>query len=156
MRQEHILSGGRWKVQLIEEERPLPILFRQRAEAARAPSSETGLRSLLQALELLARRGTGGTAWAAPFRESPIAFLLDTMSDGVFLWSPSGELLFQNRAASELGLTRSFEAVLKEAPIERFASRGKQFECRGLHCGARGAEYFFEIIREILPPQPET
>jgi PAS domain-containing protein len=58
---------------------------------------------LLGAARLLNRRGAGSLAWAAPFRDDPIAFLLDSMSDGMIIWAVGGELLYQNRAAAELG-----------------------------------------------------
>jgi hypothetical protein len=155
MREEHFIAAGRWRIRF-EEERPLPILFRRREEPPRVPPSDRGLRTLLHALELLARRGTGGRAWAAPFREDPIAFLLDTMSDAVTLRGSGGEILHENRAAAELGLTRSVAPTLVDAPMEQFVTGGKRFELRSMRCGEPGAEYFIEIIREVPPLQLRT
>jgi hypothetical protein len=153
MREGHHLTAGRSKLQFIEQKRPLLILFRQREEASRAPSIESSVRSLVHALELLARRGTGGAAWAVPFGEDPIAFVLDTMTDGVTLWSLAGELLYKKRAATELGATAGAHAESVEAPMELFASGGKHFARRSSRCVFQGAVYFVGSIR-VVPRAP--
>lgn len=109
-----------------------------------AVARERSLKSMLQAFALLARRGPGGTGWAAPFREDPLAFLLDTVGDAVNLYSTTGELLYQNRAASDLGL-----AWGEDAPQQQFQVGTRLFECRCLRCGSVGSEYVLEIIREL-------
>ena len=109
-------------------------------------SSDQAVGELLGAARLLNRRGPGGLAWAAPFRDDPIAFLLDSMSDAMNIWAVGGELLYQNRAAAELGVG-SRNAV----PLEAFSSSGRHFERRSLRCRALGIDYILEIIREVPP-----
>src|ERR671921_287894 len=67
-------------------------------------SGEIGSAALVAAFTLLARRGTGLTAWTAFFRHDPIAFLLDTTTDAINLWGSGGELLYRNRAGERLKL----------------------------------------------------
>jgi hypothetical protein len=105
---------------------------------------ERSLKNVLQAFELLARRGPGGAGWAAPFREDPLAFLLDTVSDAINLYSTTGELLYQNRAAGALGLVWG-----EDAPQQQLQVGARLFECRCLRCGFAGSEYLLEIIREL-------
>jgi hypothetical protein len=100
--------------------------------------------ALLRAFDLLSHRGDGTTAWAASYRHDPIAFILDAMGDAINIWDTAGELLYQNRAAAELGIGRSDETAL-----EVFASSGRRFERRGLRCGLRAASYVLEVIREL-------
>jgi hypothetical protein len=112
---------------------------------------------LLGAARLLNRRGAGSLAWAAPFREDPIAFLLDSMSDGMIIWAIGGELLYQNRAAAELGAgSRSVlpNVLPNPVPLEAFSSSGRHFERRSLRCRAPGVDYILEIIREVSPGSP--
>jgi hypothetical protein len=103
------------------------------------------MNELLGAARLLNRRGPGRLAWAAPFRDDPIAFLLDSMSDAMNIWAVGGELLYQNRAAAELGVAGSRNAV----PFEAFSASGRHFERRSLRCRALGVDYILEIIREV-------
>jgi hypothetical protein len=113
-------------------------------------TNDNALRQLLQAFALLNLRGTGVLAWAAPFRDNPIAFLLDSMSDALSIWSSSGELLFQNRYAARLA--ERYGAKVRdsrEAPLERFTSRGQSFERRSLRCTGDGIEYVIEIIHPL-------
>jgi hypothetical protein len=115
-------------------------------------TNDNALRQLLQAFALLNLRGTGVLAWAAPFRDNPIAFLLDSMSDALSIWSSSGELLFQNRYAARLA--ERYGAKVRdsrEAPLERFTSRGQSFERRSLRCTGGGIEYVLEIIHPLTP-----
>ena len=58
--------------------------------------------ALLDAFASLHRRGTGPEAWASPLTTNPLAFLLDTMSDAVFVRGADGSVVFRNRAADRL------------------------------------------------------
>jgi hypothetical protein len=100
---------------------------------------------LLMAFDLLAQRGTGSQAWAAPFRHDPIAFLLDTVSDAANLWrADDGQLLYQNRAAAALAMGRCDDAV-----VEEFSDAQRRFERRCLRFTAGDSDYILEVIREI-------
>jgi len=109
-------------------------------------SGERRLAELLEVFELLSRRGIGLRAWAAPFRDDPLAFLLDTMSDGTRIWNARGELIYQNRAAAELRV-----GGREEVPIELILVNGQRFERRCLRCRLRGTDYVLEIVREVRP-----
>jgi hypothetical protein len=115
---------------------------------ADAFSNERAMSSLLHALGLLRRRGTGGLAWSTPFHDDPIAFMLDSINDGLNVWSSDGDLVFQNRTATGLGIGRC-----SEADYEQFSSGGRHFERRCLRCRARGQSFVLEIIHE-LPALP--
>lgn len=119
------------------EQGPRPIV-------SRLPVGEHASFALLRAFHLLSHRGHGMAPWAASYRHDPIAFLLDTMGDAINIWDAAGELLYQNRAAAELGVGRSDETAL-----EAFASRGRRFERRCLPCRLCGASYLLEVIREV-------
>jgi hypothetical protein len=99
---------------------------------------------LLRAFGLLARRGAGEEAWASPFRDHPIAFLLDTVSDAASIWTVSGELLYQNRMARELGIGRGTDAAMEE-----LSAGGRRFERRTIRSSSNGVEYVIEILREV-------
>jgi hypothetical protein len=127
-------------------------------ESSPRRTSDSALGQLLRALELLNRRGTGVQAWAAPFRDNPLAFLLDSIGDALRLWSSSGELLFQNRHAArlaerqgghELQLHGAKVRHSREAPLERFTSRGQRFERRSLRCAGDGIECVIEIVHPL-------
>lgn len=118
---------------------------------ARLPS-DNPLAQLLRAFALLNQQGTGVLAWAAPFRDNPIAFLLDSMGDALSVWSSSGSLLFQNRYAARLAEQHGGKARhRREAPLERFTSRGQRFERRSLRCTGNGIEYVIEIVHPLTP-----
>jgi hypothetical protein len=118
---------------------------------ARLPN-DNALGQLLRAFALLNQQGIGVLAWAAPFRDNPIAFLLDSMSDALSVWSSSGELLFQNRYAAYLAERHGGKVRHRlEAPLERFTSRGQRFERRALRCTGDGLEYVIEIIHPLTP-----
>ena len=124
----------------------LPVLWRrpkprQTLKATPAPQPDR----LVYAFDLLSRRGTGQAAWAAPFHHDPIAFLLDAMGDAASLWAPSGTLLYQNRAAVDLGLER-----FDEAAVTIISAHGQTFERRCLRYQASGTEFLLEIIHEVL------
>jgi hypothetical protein len=107
-------------------------------------ASEQAFSDLLNAFELLNRRGTGAAAWAAPFLDDPVAFLLDTMSDAMNVWNADGQLLYQNRAAVGLGL-----GCAEAAPLEEFYWQGRRFERRCLCYRLQGVEYVLEILHEV-------
>jgi len=114
------------------------------ATQTNAVRAERATADLLDAFQLLTRRGAGLLAWAAPFRDHPIAFLLDSMTDAANLWGGEGELLYQNRAAAALGIGRA-----DETSSESFSNEGRRFERRCLRCRADHIEYVLEIIHEL-------
>jgi hypothetical protein len=116
------------------------------SEAIRRPLVDRSLNQLLRAFDLLKRQGTGAFAWAAPFRDDPIAFVLDSMSDAVRIWSASGDLIFQNRMAARLDI-RPGDGY----PLERVTCRGRYFERRSLRCTGGGVDYLIEIAHEVTP-----
>jgi hypothetical protein len=99
---------------------------------------------LLSAFELLTHRGNGSAAWASPFRDNALAFLLDSMSDATNLWGSEGELLYRNRAAEQLGIGRCDDTAVEEVTI-----CGRRFERRTARCRCGGKEYLFEILRDL-------
>lgn len=139
------MDTGRWRIELVEEHYNLPARWHRdrRATAPSLPSGEYASAALLGAFHLLARRGPGSSGWATSFRHDPIAFVLDTTDDAINLWGSTGDLLYQNRAAADLGIGRS-----DEAPLESFAAGGKRFERRCLRCHLGGADYILEVIHE--------
>ena len=116
------------------------------SEPPRRPSIDGSLSQLLHAFELLNRQGTGAFAWAAPFRDDPIAFVLDSMSDAVRIWSSSGELIFQNRMATRLDVQAG-----DGYPLERLICRGQRVEKRSLRCTGAGVDYLIEIAHAVTP-----
>jgi hypothetical protein len=98
--------------------------------------------SLLAAARRLAFRGTGPSAWAAPLSEDPIAFLLDSTSDAVVIWSSTGRLVYANRAAAPLNLRAP------AAPgVSTIVLGERQLERRSLHFPFYSRSYVVEVIR---------
>jgi PAS domain-containing protein len=136
----------RWRFDLVEETESLPVPWRPpepREPPAHSPGAE-GAAALLAAVELLRRRGSGSFAWAASFRDDPIAFLLDAVSDAISIWDPGGTLLYRNGAATALGLEAS-----EESPLEIFDREGRRFERRCVRYRFGETERILEIVREI-------
>ncbi len=124
----------------------MPVLFRQRVEGPSLMHGERATTALLSAFELLTHRGNGSAAWASPFRDNALAFLLDSISDATNLWGPEGELLYRNRAGEQLGIGRCDDTAVEELTI-----RGRRFERRAARCRCRGKEYVLEILRDLEP-----
>jgi len=124
------------------------VLFRQRFEGPSLMRGEQAVSALLSAFELLTHRGNGSEAWASPFRDNALAFLLDSMSDATNLWGSEGALLYRNRAAEELGIGRYDDTAVEELTI-----RGRRFERRTARCRCEGKEYLFEILRDLELPR---
>jgi hypothetical protein len=122
------------------------VLFRQRVEEPSLMHGEQAISALLAAFELLSHRGSGSTAWACPFRDNALAFLLDSMSDAANLWGPSGDLLYRNRASERLAIGH-FDC----AAIGELTFRGRHFERRSTRCMHRGEEYVIEVFAERGP-----
>jgi hypothetical protein len=114
------------------------------ANSLAQPVQRATFLDLIRALELLNRRGPGVLGWAAPFRDDPLAFVLDSMSDALNLWKPGGELLFSNAAALSLGLEWR-----DDLPFEQFSAKGRRFERRCIRYAADGGEYVLEIVRQV-------
>jgi PAS domain-containing protein len=115
----------------------------------RPEPSPLGIVSLLSALSRLARRGSGPAAWASPFGDDPIAFLLDSTGDGILVWSASGHLLYANRAAEALHLEKP--AV---GGITRIRIGDRELERRSLRFDFPTASYAVEIVRTVLAVVP--
>jgi hypothetical protein len=119
------------------------VLFRQRVAGPSLTHGEQALSALLDAFELLNHRGDGREAWASPFRDNALAFLLDTMGDATNLWDPDGRLLYRNRAAQELGLGQADDTGAEELFVA-----GRRFQRRTAQCSCRGRLYMLEVLRE--------
>jgi len=144
----------RWPLEIVEHTEMLPVAWtrlRNGRAAVAPPSAVQSAADLLAAFDLLAHRGSGVCAWAAPFRHDPIAFLLDTVSDAANLWDEKGALLYRNRAAADMGMGRC-----DETPVEEFTHDGRRYERRCLRCHSYGAEYVLEIIHEVHEAPAKT
>ncbi|MDX2170632.1 MAG: hypothetical protein SF182_26400 [Deltaproteobacteria bacterium] len=140
------MAGRRWQFRLTEEPEYLPVPWR-RPEQRAASSLVSGAHAagaLLAAFRLLAQRGAGAGAWAAPFRHDPIAFMLDTTGDAINLWSAEGALLYRNAAAAELCVGHSGFATW-----ESFVTDGRRFERRCLRYHLGADDYLLEVIHEL-------
>lgn len=128
------------------------VMFRQRFEGPSSMHGEQAVSALLGAFELLTHRGNGSAAWASPFRDNALAFLLDSMSDAGNLWDWEGELLYRNRAAEQLGIGRCDDTAAEELTIH-----GRRFERRAARCRCGDTEYVLEILRDLelrrFPPE---
>lgn len=127
------------------------VLFRQRFEGPSLTQGEQAVSALLSAFELLTHRGNGSAAWASPFRDNALAFLLDSMGDAANLWGSEGELLYCNRAAKQLGIGRCDDTAVEELSIY-----GRPFERRTARCRCGDKEYLFEILRALELPRFPT
>lgn len=98
-------SDKRYRFVLIEEsDQRLPVRYR-RARSYRAPPlipRPDPMQALLEAFELLDRRGEGSEAWAPVLADNPLSFLLDALEDAVLVREVEGRLLYRNRAARRL------------------------------------------------------
>lgn len=119
------------------------VLFRQRVTGPTLTHGEQALSALLDAFELLNLRGDGREAWASPFRDNALAFLLDAMGDAANLWGPDGLLLYRNRAAQELGL-----GLADDTAAQELVMAGRRFQRRTAQCRCRGQSYMLEVLRE--------
>lgn len=124
------------------------VLFRQRFEGPSMIHGEQAVSALLGAFELLTHRGHGSAAWASPFRDNALAFLLDSTSDAINLWSADGELVYHNRTAEQLGIGRCDDTAVEQLTID-----GRAFERRTARCRCGGKEYVCEIVRELELPR---
>ncbi len=140
------MAEKRWRIEFVELEERLPVPWRpvKEAEKTGAFSGEPAVSALMGAFDLLARRGSGKNPWAASYRHNPVAFLLDAVSDADTLWRGSGELVYRNRAAEELGVSRGDEVT-----YEIFKSGGRRFERRCVRFRYGEAEFTLEIVRRV-------
>jgi hypothetical protein len=143
------MGTGRWRIELVEESDFLPVLWEEPSSPSQEkslPSPERlAIGSLLLAFELLSRRGMGPSSWITSFRDHPIAFLLDSISDGVNLWGPNGRLIYQNPAGEHLGMRKS-----EERTLEVFTAGGHQFERRCLRIRQNSDDYVLEVIHRVV------
>ena len=139
------MGTGRWRLKSSNKLDQLPMVWhppvRLNQSQGMEPPNEMAKIMLVSALKLLANRGEGPFAWAAPFYQDPIAFLLDTSSDAINLWGSSGELLYCNRSAERLG-TRRCEGRAWEV----FIFEGRRYERRCCPIRYGNAEYLLEVI----------
>jgi PAS domain-containing protein len=133
----HRMSGSRLTTALVRWQ---PAF--ESADDADSEPPPVGMLSLLSALRRLAYRGSGPAAWAAPLADDPIAFLLDSTSDAILVWSPSGRLLYANRAAEALNLRAPAAAA-----ITSFRVGDRVLERRSLHFTLAATTYAVEIVR---------
>jgi hypothetical protein len=141
------MATGRWHLELAEEnETPPLVLWRSRPEPPQqeAVPEAPNLLPLLSALRHLAFRAGEPGAWGAPLARDPIAFLLDSITEAVNVRSASGELVYSNRSAADLGPLGPADPGVTEL------ARGEQrFERRAVAFEAFGTTYVVEIVREI-------
>ena len=143
------MGTGRWPIELVEESEFLPVMWEEQPSFSQdksLPSPERlAIGSLLLAFELLSRRGPEPGSWVTSFRDHPIAFLLDSISDGVNLWGPGGRLVYQNPAGEHLGMGKS-----EESALEVFTADGYRFERRCLRIRQNSDNYVLEIIHRVI------
>lgn len=132
---------------LLDDLQNLTVLWRP-VEPEQPPrllsAGERASTALIAACDLLSRRGPAPSPWITPFRQDPIAFLLDTTSNPVNLWGPLGTLVYRNRAAEHADL-----GCRNDVAREDFVAGGRRFERRCLRLACGGADYMLEIFHEI-------
>jgi hypothetical protein len=136
----------RWRIEIVEQREESRALVRWRRfartpAASAPPQGESSMEALLAALGRVTRRGEGARAWAPPLADDPIAFLLDSVRDAVNVWSPTGQLLYSNRAAATLEL-----AWPGGPKLERVTSGGRVYERRCFPFTFWNARYLIEVI----------
>ena len=129
------------------------VLFRQRFEGPSLMRGEQAVSALLSAFELLTNRGNGSAAWASPFRDNALAFLLDSMSDAANLWGSAGELLYRNRAAEQLGIGRCDDTRWRSS---RFAGGASNAARRAAVVEARNIFSRFSAISSLRASPPHA
>lgn len=136
-----------WRIELIQPPAHLPVRRRPEprtvATVVPAPARPEG--ALIAACELLARRGSGPGAWVTPFRNHPIAFLLDAIGDVVNLWGPDGRIVFRNHASEQLHLDAG---PPQGAARELVVIQDRRFERRCERVTHGGSAYVLEVLRE--------
>ena len=139
------MSTGRWQIEIVEQVDQLPVVWHPWVQSTTSqgmePPNEMAKIMFVSALKLLANRGEGPFAWAEPFYQDPIAFLLDTSSDAINLWGSSGELLYCNRSAERLGTGR-YEGKAWEV----FTFEGRRYERRCCSIRYGNVGYLLEVI----------
>ena len=143
------MASGRWHFELAEEgEAPALVLWQPQPAAPpddeRPQQPPPTLLPLLSALRHLTFRAGEPGAWATPLAQDPIAFLLDAVDEAVNVWSARGELLYSNRAATDLDLD-----CAAHPGVTSFVRGGKRYERRCLAFGAYSTTYVLEIVREL-------
>jgi hypothetical protein len=139
-------SRQRWRIRLVEEQEPLPLVPYAEPE----PEGETlsnwpelsSIAALLAALVRVTRRAEGPGAWGAPLAEDPVAFLLDAIEEVVNVWDASGRLLFSNRPGTDLGWPGS-------ARVERVTQGGSRYDRRCLDFTLPSGRYLIEVISRV-------
>jgi hypothetical protein len=112
--------------QLVEATEILPVVWRKprRPRTFVAMPQVRTTDPLLAAFDLLSRRGVGPRAWATPFRDDPIAFLLDSMSDAVtLLWGAEDSELAPTRWSATTGCVGKDEHSNRGAGNSRAVSQ---------------------------------
>lgn len=108
-----------------------------------APRS-LGLRALVEAFRGLDRRSEGPEAWAPSFSTNALAFLLDVMSDPVFVRRVDGTVVFQNRAAAGLEVPPR-----ARGPIDEVRAGEVRYERRAIGFREAGQTTIVEILRQL-------
>ncbi|MBX3172440.1 MAG: hypothetical protein KF760_33860 [Candidatus Eremiobacteraeota bacterium] len=144
------MSSERYRFFLLSDEGGalVPVRGRRRhgrpsPPVERARRQQVGLLGLLDAIERLARRGSGPAAWAPVF-EDPLAFLLDAISDGLLVRGRNGEVVFANALANQLELgERAFTAY------EEFERGGESYAARGLRLELPDGPFTFTLVTRV-------
>jgi PAS domain-containing protein len=98
------------------------------------------IQALLAAFQSLARRGVGPDAFAAPFAESPLTFLLDTIQDAVLVRWADGTVAYRNRAAEAL------TALGSEDSYPQYTQDGVTYERRRMRYREGATQVVVEVI----------
>lgn len=130
----------RFPVVLFAREPPVPRPVPSSQQHLSLLDSNSAAATLMAAITTLSRRGVGQQAWVASYQHDPIAFLIDAVSSPVRLWSASGELMFANYAAEQLGVP---------APVGGLRT-GTSVSVRGLTLERRVLTFFRGSERFIL------
>lgn len=139
------MTAQHFSIDLVRRLSDLPVPWEPPRARPRPepPPGEQAVAALLDALDLLVHRGPGAATWATSFRHDPIAFLLDSASDAIRVWS-LGQVIYANRAAARLDLGPRAAVALEVLALD-----GVQLERRCLRFHRAGREYLLEIVHEM-------
>ncbi len=138
----------RLREMLQEQPARLPVRYRKpvrvRVAVRRRPLH---LETLIESFLMIARRGGGPEAWAAPLVDDPVAFVLEAIDSPVLLRAPSGEVVYRNRAA--LGLSLPAAPASAPAVVDTVECGGRRYRRRALRFGHGAATLCVEVLNRI-------
>jgi PAS domain-containing protein len=106
-----------------------------------APPPHTDpLVALMSAFRALTRRGVGPHAFGATFADSPLAFLLDSIQDGVLIRRSDGSVMYRNRAAETLSPAAGNET------LTRYTEGGVTYERRQMRYLEGDRQVIIEVV----------